>query len=140
MTSLQNISHEQDIKQLANIAHTIWNEYFPSIIGHAQVDYMVEKFQSQSAITKQLQQGHEYFFICDGDQRVGYIGLVANSNKDALQISKFYLLKDIRGKGHGKAIIDQIRDMAKTKGFSQLYLTVNKYNEAAISVYKKLGL
>ena len=45
MTSLVAISNDDDIKNLADLAHTIWNEYFPPIIGQAQVDYMVEKGQ-----------------------------------------------------------------------------------------------
>ncbi|NNE39235.1 MAG: GNAT family N-acetyltransferase [Gammaproteobacteria bacterium] len=139
MTSILGITNEDDIKDLANLARIIWNEYFPPIIGQLQVDYMVEKFQSEAAITNQLQEGYEYFFICDGNERVGYTGLVPNPDKGALQISKFYLLKDARGKGHGREVITQISDMAVSSGIDQLYLTVNKYNEGAISAYKKLG-
>ncbi len=139
MTSLVAISNDDDIKNLADLAHTIWNEYFPPIIGQAQVDYMVEKFQSEAAISKQLQDEYEYYFICDGEKRIGYTGLVPNPEEAALQISKFYLLKDARGKGHGREVITQIRKLAESRGMTRLYLTVNKYNSAAITAYKKLG-
>ena len=100
---------------------------------------MVEKFQSEAAISKQLQDEYEYFFIYDGDKRIGYTGVVPNPEQAALQISKFYLLKDARGRGHGREVISQITKLAESRGMARLYLTVNKYNSAAISAYKKLG-
>lgn len=46
------------------MAYHIWNEYWPAIIGQAQTDYMVEKFQSLNAFRTDIaDNGYEYFFI-----------------------------------------------------------------------------
>jgi GNAT superfamily N-acetyltransferase len=137
--SLLKVENSNDIISLSVMAHTIWNEYFPPIIGQEQVDYMVEKFQSESALIRQLQEGYEYYFICNGDKTVGYTGVVPKPEISALQISKLYLLKDARGKGHGRDTVAEICELARSKGFTQLYLTVNKYNDGTIAAYKHMG-
>ena len=100
---------------------------------------MVEKFQSEKALTAQLNEGYTYFFICDDEDKVGYIGLVPRPDKNALQISKFYLYKAARGKGHGGSVIKEVQKIAVSNRVNCLYLTVNKYNEGTISAYQKMG-
>jgi len=139
MTKLQPVSSVDDVHRLALMAHAIWNEFFPSIIGQAQVDYMVEKFQSEKALTAQLNEGYTYFFICDDGEKIGYIGLVPRPDKNAIQISKFYLFKDARAKGHGGSVIKEVQQIAASNGVDCLYLTVNKFNDETISAYQKMG-
>ena len=55
---------DDDIREIAVLAEEIWNQHFVDIIGKAQVDYMVEKFQSYPALKKQIEQeGYEYYRI-----------------------------------------------------------------------------
>lgn len=57
-----------DQEKLADMAYEIWNEYWPSRIGQAQVDYMVANFQSLQAIKNDMaEHGYEYWFICVDD-------------------------------------------------------------------------
>ena len=50
--------------RLAALADEIWHEYWPALIGAAQTDYMVEKFQSLNAFRTDIaDNGYEYFFI-----------------------------------------------------------------------------
>ena len=55
-------------------------------------------------------------------------------NIDAICVDERY-----RGKGIGTKILESIKEMAKTKGCTDLYLTVNQENENAIRVYEKFG-
>lgn len=41
--------NEDDLKEIAILAEKIWHEFFPGIISEAQIDYMVDKFQSFDA-------------------------------------------------------------------------------------------
>lgn len=41
---------KDEIKELAQLAGEIWHEYWPCILTEAQINYMVEKFQSEKAI------------------------------------------------------------------------------------------
>lgn len=42
--------NEKDLKEVAILAEKIWHEFFPGIISEAQIDYMVEQFQSFDAM------------------------------------------------------------------------------------------
>lgn len=41
--------NEDDLKEVDILAEKIWHEFFPGIISEAQIDYMVEQFQSFDA-------------------------------------------------------------------------------------------
>lgn len=139
MSSLIEVHTEEQIAQVAVLAHSIWNEHFPKIIGQDQVDYMLERFQSIAAIHAQLRQGYRYYLIRSGTTDTGYTALIARPDRHSLQISKLYLLSDWRGKGLATTVLNDISDVATEGGFNRLYLTVNKYNHAALAVYRKLG-
>ena len=55
-------------------------------------------------------------------------------NIDAICVDERY-----RGKGIGTKILESIKEIAKTRGCTDLYLTVNQENENAIKVYEKFG-
>jgi hypothetical protein len=63
MTEFRRVKSKKDIAEVARLAHEIWNEHYVSIIGQAQVDYMVKNFQSASAIAVQIAGGYEYYLI-----------------------------------------------------------------------------
>ena len=52
-----------DIALIAQTARIIWRETYLPILGREQVDYMIEKFQSASALTGQLASGYVYDII-----------------------------------------------------------------------------
>jgi ribosomal protein S18 acetylase RimI-like enzyme len=139
MVDLARVSSGEDIARVARLAHTIWNEYFPAIIGQAQVDYMVAKFQSAPAIQTQLAQGYSYYLLQADGREVGYISVVPRQGTACLQISKFYILKDHRGRGIGRQVLTRVMHLAREQGYTTLWLTVNKYNLSTIAAYEKLG-
>ena len=70
---------QEEIDAVAVLAHEIWNQHFPSIIGQEQVDYMLAELQSASAISRQIREnGYEYYLVADEEARVGYFALVAD--------------------------------------------------------------
>ncbi len=123
--------------ELATTAREIWNEHFLPIIGQAQVDYMLDKFQSEQAIRHQMAEGVQYIGSYVESKLVGYSCYKLESER--LFISKLYVKKEYRGLGVGRAMFDQEVKFAKENGKSAVYLTVNKHNELAINVYKHLG-
>ena len=126
------------LSEVAAMADVVWHEYFPCILTDGQIDYMVERFQSERAMREQVsEKGYRYAFIMDGDVRVGYTGISVSDRK--LFISKLYLLKENRGKGYGTAALQMLFDLAREKGLRSAYLTVNKYNDRAIRTYQANG-
>jgi GNAT superfamily N-acetyltransferase len=130
-----------DIAVIARLAHEIWNEHYVAIIGQAQVDYMVDKFQSTAAIDGQIRTGHEYFLLRSNDaaaKPLGYCGIRPEPAEQRMFLSKLYVLKGARGHGAGKAAVQFIEALCKARGFARLSLTVNKFNPA-LDIYRHLG-
>lgn len=92
------------IAQLSVVASEIVKEHYDSIIGLAMNDYMIAMFQSVPAITQQLEEGCQYWFIKDKDIILGFMAACPREN--ALYLSKFYLYKHWRGKGHARQMLE----------------------------------
>ena len=127
----------ENAKRLAELAKPIWEEHYTPIIGAKQVSYMLEKFQSETAVLTQLTEGYRYFEVYDSKQLLGYFAIQLRDS-DNLFISKFYLNNQARGRGLGKAMLQYIEELAADSGCQHIDLTVNKYNPA-YDIYLKLG-
>ena len=123
---------------IAGLAREIWYEYYVPLIGSAQVDYMVPRFQSSAAMAQQLREGYEYFLIRQEARNVGYFAVQAQPEQHSLFLSKLYLLSDARGAGTGRLCMEFIEQLARRRGLELLWLTVNKGNPA-VRAYQRLG-
>jgi ribosomal protein S18 acetylase RimI-like enzyme len=126
-----------DYKNIAVLANVIWREHYIPIVGKPQIDYMLQKFQSASAIEKQVEEGYAYFTIYYEETAVGYISIKQEEN--ALFLSKIYVLSSHRGKKIGKAAMQFVENKAKSDELKRIRLTVNVNNTNAIKAYEKLG-
>ena len=135
---LIRIQSAEQVKNLAALADEIWHEWFPSLLSAEQIDYMVEKFQSEKAMTEQMKtDGYEYYYIHRGGEHIGYTAVKKDGNR--LFLSKLYIKKEFRGNGYASAAFRLIKEIAAEKSLGAVWLTVNKYNAQAIAVYEKLG-
>ena len=127
----------KQIKQLAELAYDVWHEYFPCILSVDQIDYMVDKFQSERAIESQINDGYEYYFIENCAEKCGYFCI--KNEKKRLFLSKFYIKKEARGKKLASEAFKYITEYCRQNGINNIYLHVNKYNINSIEIYKHLG-
>jgi GNAT superfamily N-acetyltransferase len=128
----------QQLAVIAELAHEIWYEYYVPLIGRAQVDYMVSKFQSSAAMAQQIAEGYEYFLTEREGRSIGYCAVQAQPQSQSLFLSKLYLLRDTRGAGTGRVCMEFIERLARRRGLKLLWLTVNKGNPA-VKAYERLG-
>ncbi len=78
------VTTEEEITYLANLAYDIWQEYWPERIGQAQTDYMVELFQSEDAITRDMaENNYEYWLICVDDEEAAFATAPTDAQVDA---------------------------------------------------------
>jgi GNAT superfamily N-acetyltransferase len=126
------------VANVARMAREVWNEYYVSLIGQAQVDYMVAKFQSAVAMQAQVDSGYEYFHIRQSGVNVGYAAIRHDAADARIFISKLYLLAAHRKAGAGRQTLELIERMARERGATHLWLTVNKGN-ASVQAYERLG-
>lgn len=145
--TFEKVETEEQQEQLAELAGAIWDEYWPALIGQAQTDYMVEQFQSLPAIKRDMaENAYEYWFVHAGDDSTGEAGRIVgftggHNEKETNRffISKIYLKAEERGKHFASDIIAFYEDLCRQRGFSAMYLTVNKGNELGVRCYKGKG-
>ena len=130
---------DAQIEAAAALADEIWHEFFPSVLSAEQIDYMVEKFQSEHAMKEQrASEGYKYFLLFGGGERVGYTAIKHDSD-GRLFLSKLYVKKEHRGKGYATEVFEFLKRYCRENGLGAVWLTVNKHNKIAISVYEKRG-
>ena len=136
--TLRQAKTDSEIQDIAILANEIWHQHFIPIIGEAQVEYMVEKFQSYPAIKSQIENdGYEYYQIFCGHTMAGYTGIHQENN--ALFLSKLYIKKDFRGQHLATKALDFLIQLCKERGLGKIWLTCNKYNSNTLAVYDHLG-
>ncbi|MBR3181051.1 MAG: GNAT family N-acetyltransferase [Eggerthellaceae bacterium] len=143
------VKSKEDQKLLADIAGKIWRGYWPTIIGEAQTEYMIEQFQSYKAIRKYMKKhDYEYWFLVatETDDNaepvrsiVGFTGGRSEAGTNRFFISKIYLHPKARGHGYARSVVEFYKDLCFARGHTAMYLTVNKHNDLGIRAYKGTG-
>lgn len=138
MIEIRPVRDSAEIEAVARLAHEIWYEHYVAIIGRAQVEYMVPKFQSAAAITAQVADGLEYFLIALEGADAGYFAIQQQPAEQSLFLSKLYIRKDMRGRGLARHALGHIDSLCRQDSLTIIWLTVNKRNPA-VGTYGELG-
>ena len=124
-----------DIPLIASLASKNWKDYYPAIITHEQIDYMLDKFYSMEAMLDQMNNGQNFYLIQKDEINIGYLAITNNSGDYFL--NKFYIDTTEHRKNIGetafKALLPLMPDLKTIR------LTVNRSNYKSINFYFKLG-
>lgn len=138
MLEFIRVTTQEQIELTSKLAEEIWQEHYTPIIGTDQVAYMLENFQSEKAITMQLDSGSwGYFLIYHDAEAIGYFAY--HLKLEHMQLSKLYIRHGNRGKGYSRRAIHFLEKICRQNELDKISLTVNKNNSTAIAVYEKLG-
>ncbi|MFC0491658.1 putative acetyltransferase [Listeria grayi] len=132
MIRIKQATTREEANTIAVLAKKVWEHTYIPIIGKAQVDYMLDKFQSAAVVWESIEASiYDYRLAYIEDQLVGYL---AFQQKEAeVFISKLYVDPDRQKQGIAKRLFAEVSDQ------SIIRLTVNKYNTVAIQVYEHIG-
>jgi len=122
----------QDVELIAILAEKIWKEYYPSIIGTRQVEYMLNKFYSKAALLDQMQQNQRFFLIYEDDIPMGYISVTPEDSRTFF-LNKFYIDGSFQRKGFGTEAFELLLKILNNP--DKISLTVNRQNYKAINFY-----
>jgi N-acetylglutamate synthase-like GNAT family acetyltransferase len=136
---ISQVLSNEDIEDVASLAREIWSQHFTSIIGESQVEYMLTNFQSSAAIKTQINHGSEYYLVKKEREYVGYLGLNPDFDQNKMMLSKIYVEYSFREKGVGQSILDFVEKECVLRGFSSVWLTVNKFNDDTVAWYNRRG-
>lgn len=136
--TIKPVKTPEEVQETACLASEIWHEWFPAILSAEQIDYMVERFQSEEAISEQLEKGYRYFQLWNSDGGLmGYTCILPE--EDRLFLSKLYVHKNYRKQGLARLTLDFLEGISKEMGLDTVYLTVNRHNAGAVACYQALG-
>ncbi len=124
------------ISELSAVATAIVRDYYDPLLGKAQNDYMLEKFQSEHAIAEQLAEGYRYYLVRDEGRDAGFMGFYPKPG--SMYLSKLYLDRDSRGRGLGRRMLDFVVSQARAENLPAVTLNVNKYNDT-VQIYEAMG-
>lgn len=137
--SIKTAAGKEDAVIISQLAEKIWSEHYTPIIGHEQVEYMLEKFQNPYVIYNDIKSGRcHYYLAYENKLPVGYLAVSFDKSKKEIFLSKLYVDKSSRGKGIAREFLEMLREMSGGE-YVSVRLAVNKNNNNSIDIYKKLG-
>lgn len=101
-----------------------------------QIEFMLDKMYSSQSLLKQMDEGHEFTLVYDGERPIGYISISSNDGRNYF-LHKFYVEVDDQGKGVGSQLFNFI--LNEMPDAESIELTVNRKNYKAINFYFKNG-
>lgn len=129
----------QDLIHVQSIAQQTWPDTFGKILSKPQIEYMLSLMYSLETLEKQMDEGYQFFLTEEDGKKLGFAGIEVNNEPNKTKIHKIYILPTAQGKGIGKKLIQEIKDIALANDQTRLLLNVNKYNQGAIAFYEYLG-
>jgi ribosomal protein S18 acetylase RimI-like enzyme len=134
--TFREISTDSELRELALLAHRIWNDHYPPIIGQKQVDFMLERMYSIESLKDQIYNNNN-IFICTflRSEMVGFISY-SKTNEDDYIIHKLYVNTKLHKRGIGRSLFTHVFGNME---FNTIRLTVNRQNYTAINFYFRIG-
>lgn len=130
---------ESELMQVAEMAHEIWLEYYPPIIGEEQTNYMLSRIYGHESLVKQMREKkHKFYFWDKAKTPIGFASLDLSGEESAF-LAKFYLRNSHRGTGEAAAFLKALEKEVEKAGKTGMWLTVNRQNIRAINFYFNQG-
>ena len=131
---------DRDLPTVADLAALTFRAHYPTILPREQIEYMLERMYSPTALRRQRQEGHVFLLAQLDGQPVAYASFGVSAEDQAEgQIHKLYILSEHQGRGIGQRLIEHIADRLVRMDRTRLVLTVNRGNISAINFYFKMG-
>ena len=121
----------------SSFAGSVFVDYYTSLIGKKQAEYMVSLFLSPEAIKELCAKGAIFRILQEDGRMLGFCEYLRE--EDRVFLSKLYVRKEERHRGLGKILYEDCVRYTKEIGLNKIYLTVNKYNTPSYEIYLHLG-
>ena len=127
---------ENDIVLIHKLAEEIWRTSYLQIISAEQIEYMLGRMYSASALKNQLLECHHFYLAYLNHDPIGYFSYSENETGKFL-LHKIYIKTNEQQHGIGKQMLIHLLSILPEK--KELRLTVNRKNYKAINFYFKNG-
>lgn len=128
-----------DAGTLAALAARIWHEHYRGIITPEQIDYMLAGRLEPAALARYGATAHCGLALLRVDGvAAGYCSW-SPAAPGEMKLEQLYLLREYRGRGLGRRMLEHVAARARAAGCGVLGLTVNRHNRDAIDFYRRQG-
>ena len=122
---------EEDMPIISDLAEQIWPQTYKDYINEEQLRYMLDLMYNKGELLSQLQQGYTFLIAEEGTKDVGFAcSSLVDAATQTYKLHKLYVLPEMHGKGVGKILINEIKNLAERNGGKFLQLNVNRNNKA----------
>lgn len=122
---------EEDMPIISDLAEKIWPQTYSDYINEEQLRYMLDLMYNKGELLSQLQQGYTFLIAEDGSKDVGFAcSSLVDTETQTYKLHKLYVLPEMHGKGVGKILINEVKNLAERSGGKFLQLNVNRNNKA----------
>lgn len=130
----------QDLESIARLAREIWYLHYPGIITVKQIDYMLDQRYRPDCIAAQIKSGDAWWDKVEAGPRLeGFACYERGASPGSIKLDKLYVHPRVQGRGYGYALVQNAEQRSRARGFTRLYLQVNKGNTKSIAFYHKAG-
>jgi ribosomal protein S18 acetylase RimI-like enzyme len=135
-----------DSSLLAELGAQTFREAFESFMAPFVLNAHITETYNQARQKEELNDPSKKFLILEHNRvAVGYALLHAHAtplavrDARAIELSRLYLLKAYRGRGLGRALMQECLKLSLRRGHKSIWLAVWERNERAVSFYGKSG-
>jgi len=129
---------KEHLAQIAALARVVWQAHYPGIISQEQIEYMLGRMYDLAVMEAELANGIRYDRVLLRQQLAGFASYGPAAPSE-LKLHKLYIDPQHQRCGLGTLLLEHVVQHARDSGFSELILSVNKANSAAIAAYQKNG-
>ena len=128
----------EDDAPLSRIIRSNLEQFHLDIPGTAYFDPELDHLSRYYGAAPNLR---AYFVAVDETGQVlGGVGLAEFSGfSHCAELQKLYLAEEVKGRGLGSRLMQQVQSCARGLGYGQMYLETHSNLQAAIRLYEKLG-
>ncbi len=139
---------KNDAALISNLGKATFYDTFNGTCTLGDMQFVLEKFFNLPQVEKELLDETDFYFLISKEEKlIGYCRLKTNSsppfsalnNFKAIELKRFYFLKEAQGTGAAMVLMNHAIDFAKEKNYNLIYLSVWEYNIRAQEFYKKVG-
>lgn len=143
MDIVVRVATKEDAALIADLSRQTFYETFAAQNKAADIEkFLNEQFTRAALMAEVGAPGNTFLLAYAADQPAGYARLREPENSrdaDSLEIARLYNVKDMIGKGVGKALMQACMELAAAKKKRRVWLGVWERNERAIRFYEAWG-
>ncbi|UUX32776.1 GNAT family N-acetyltransferase [Fundicoccus culcitae] len=134
------------VETLVALSRTTFIETFAEHNTEEDLNNYLAANLTVEKLTAELQNPESvFYFFMDDHHPVGFIKInigAAQSEamgETSLEVERIYLLKETKGKGFGRTLIEKAEEIARENGKSKIWLGVWEHNQSALRFYERMG-